>query len=47
MVGTMLVVAAMIFGLSSLLHLLGELGDGAADRVIGVPPTLPLMEAAF
>jgi hypothetical protein len=35
MVGTLLVIVAMIFGMSSLLHLLGELGDGASDRIVG------------
>ena len=35
MVGTMLVIVAIVFAMSSLLHLVGELGEGLADRVRG------------
>lgn len=35
MVGTLLVIVAMVFAMSSILHLVGELGDGLADRIRG------------
>ena len=35
MVGTLLIIVAIVFAMSSVLHLLGELGEGPADRVRG------------